>query len=713
MRCGNCGTSNATGMRFCGMCGRPLAPSSGERERRRVSVVFVDLMGFSTLTRDLDPEELRDLADEVLTVVAGVVEDYDGYVDAFRGDGLIAVFGAPHSHPDDPVRAVVVASTSLRAIEEIGRERGLDLRGRAGVGTGMVIAGSVGSGRVREYTVMGSTVNLSSRLEAAAGPGQVWVSEETYQASRHRLAFERIDGVTLPGFPTVTTAYRYVADRQRDHDPYARLPFVGRQRELARLETLLDDVHEAGRARLVWLVGEAGSGKTRLLREFEGRLTLRKAEAIWVTSNATQSFSWTALAEALFDLDPADDQRRRYARVQRALEEILPGDGRWHRLILGSLDLAPGITWNRLERRSIDRTMLAWRDLVVAMATRRRDVEALVVMVECERAETALEQFVALLAKADAPLLVLRPTRGRDLAVDAERLALEPLSVAESLELLDGVTDPAFRVAAHALVEQVGGVPASIFELAHALAATPDSHVSASLLSLLQARLDALDPSARRLLAVAALVGDRCWEGLLRTTMADAVHHLATLRRADVLVQEATSTMPGEVEYRFRSELLRRAVLQMTPFSERPMLHLRIATWLEQHASLAFAELAGEHFERGGAPDAAYAHFLAAADEAELEEDVAAADRLYGRLLALEVGADLRAEAALAYAQAALRRGDGALARTQLDVAAAAIAACQSDRRSHLGGAHARLADDVATLALETADVVETSSRTS
>jgi class 3 adenylate cyclase len=701
MRCGNCGTANATGMRYCGMCGRALTASHGERERRRVSVVFVDLMGFSTLTRGLDPEELRDLADEVLTVVAGVVEDYDGYVDAFRGDGLIAVFGAPHSHPDDACRAVSVAAASLRAIEEIGRARGLDLQGRAGVGTGMVIAGSIGSGRIREYTVMGSTVNLTSRLESAAEPGQVWVCEETFQASRHRLAFERVDGVSLRGFPTVTSAFRYLTDRDRDPDPYARLPFVGRRRELTRLDTLLESVRAEGTARLMWLVGEAGSGKTRLLREFERRLDGRSAAAIWVTSNATQSFSWTALAEALFDLHPADDDRRRYARVQQALEEILPGETRWHRLILGSLDLVPGSRWNRLERRSVDRTMLAWRDLVKAMASHRAGREAMVVIVECERAETALEQFVALLAKADAPLLVLRPTRGRDLAGDAERLVLEPLTTAESLELLDGVTDPAFRVAAHALVEQVGGVPAAIFELAHALAATPDSHVSVSLLSLLQARLDALDPSARRLLAVAALVGDRCWEGLLRATMADAADHLATLRRADVLVQETTSTMPGEVEYRFRSELLRRAVLQMTPYSERPMLHLRIATWLEQHAPLAFSELAGEHFERGGAPDAAYAHFLAAADDAELEEDTTAADRLYGRLLALDVDGDLTAEAALAYAQAALRRGDPSLTRRQLEVAAAAIEALPVERRTSLGEAHGRLAADVAALAVE------------
>lgn len=698
MRCQSCGTANPNGMRFCGMCGRPLAPSAGERERRRVSVVFVDLMGFSTLTHGLDPEELRDLADEVLTVVAGVVEDYDGYVDAFRGDGLIAVFGAPHSHPDDPYRAVVVAAAGLRAIERVGRERGLDLRGRAGVCTGMVIAGSVGSGRVREYTVMGSTVNLASRLETAAGPGEVWVSADTYQASRHRLTFERVDGISLPGFPNVTTAYRFVADREFDADPYHDLPFVGRRAELEQLDTLAALVRDGGRARHTWLVGEAGSGKTRLLREFERRHTSGDVRCVWIASSATRAFRWTTLAEQLFGIRASDDERTRAAHVQRRLHEIMPGEGRWHRLILGSLELEPGVTWNRLERRSIDRTMLAWRDLLAAVLRAPDAPEAMVLVVECERAEPSLEQFVALVASSEAPILVVRPTRGRDLPPDAECMVLPPLDPDEAQELLELVVDPAFGLAASSLVEQVGGVPASIFELARALALTHDNNVAVSLMSLLQARLDGLEPRARKLLSVAALVGERCWSGLLRSAVPDADAGLASLRRADVLVRSSSSTMPGETEYRFRSELLRRAVLQMVPFGERPMLHLRIATWLEQHAPLAFSELAAEHFDKGGAPDAAYAHFLAAADEAELEGDQVAADRLFGRLSALDVGLELRAQAALAYAQVAIHRRDAELARRQLAEALGAIDACPEDACDRLREAHARLERDAAAL---------------
>src|SRR5690606_21500690 len=113
LTCTTCGNHNPEGNRYCGMCGSPLARQLTGRERRRVSVVFVDLVAFSSMTRGLDPEEVRDLADRVLTAVAGVIEDFDGYVDSFKGDGLIALFGAPHSHPDDPQRAVLAAAKAL------------------------------------------------------------------------------------------------------------------------------------------------------------------------------------------------------------------------------------------------------------------------------------------------------------------------------------------------------------------------------------------------------------------------------------------------------------------------------------------------------------------------------------------------------------------------------------------------------------------------
>lgn len=276
-------------MRFCGMCGRPLAQVQARRERRRVTTVFIDLAGFSTLTRHFDPEKLRDLADDILTVVAGIIEQHDGYIDAFQGDGLIALFGAPHSHPNDPERAILAAAEGLRAIEQIGRSKGYELKGRAGVNTGLVIAGNLGSGKAKDYTVMGSAVNLAARLEAAATPGEVWVGPETYRATRHSLRFSPTEVLSLAGFPDITRAHRFVGEAQQ-RDPYEHISFVGREAELAELWRQLNALKQAqqetqGRpqqelSQELWVVGDAGSGKSRLLREFAAQVVAHGAAQV-------------------------------------------------------------------------------------------------------------------------------------------------------------------------------------------------------------------------------------------------------------------------------------------------------------------------------------------------------------------------------------------------------------------------------------------------
>ena len=722
MNCSACGAANPPGMRYCGMCGRSFA-TTVERERRRASVVFVDLTGFSGLTHDLDPEDLRDLADDVLTSVAAVIEDYDGYIDAFRGDGLIAVFGAPHSHPDDPYRAAVAAEAGLQAIERVGRERGVDLRGRAGVATGVVIAGSVGSGRVREYTVMGSTVNLASRLENTAGPGEVWVGPETYSATRHRLTYETVEGVVLHGFPNLTTAYRLVAGRAREVDPFAHLPFVGRQRELAQLSAWHATLgRRRRRPRVVWVLGEAGSGKSRLLHEFALRIQpageggpgedrpgaagandpnapVAFPRVVWLRGDPQDGPGWNALARQLFGLSDADDERRRAERVRQALQALIPDEPRWQQLILASLSLAPEPAWRRLERRAVDRKVLAWRDVFAAVAERDADRGPLTVLVESDRLDPDLARFVDQLADTDAPLLLVMASRGHGLPAGATALTLEPLSPEESMRLFLEVADPTFERAGRALIGQVGGVPASVFELGLALAITQDTHFRGSLTSLLQSRLDLLEPRARRILALAAVCGERSWEGLLRAVLGDVRADLRSLRDEDVLVRQPLSALPGETEYRFRSELLRHAVLEMTPNADRRDLHLHVASWLEQQAPLAFSDVIAEHFERGGADDAAYAHYLAAAAEAEAAADVGSAERLLQRIAALDLPPDLRVQGALVYAQTAITRGDTELAGSQLDLAEATLARCEVDTCVQLRATVARLRDDLDHLA--------------
>jgi predicted ATPase len=239
-----------------------------------------------------------------------------------------------------------------------------------------------------------------------------------------------------------------------------------------------------------------------------------------------------------------------------------------------------------------------------------------------------------------------------------------------------------------------------VLELGRALSLTQSGSFSGSLASLLQSRLDMVEAPARLLLAQAALTGEATWERLLLELAAGNEQDLvAELVDQDLLVRETRSTVPEDIEYRFQSELLRQAVLRMIPFSDRPLLHLKIATWLESHAPLSFSELIAEHFERGGSPDAAYAHYLAAADQADAHGDPERANDLYERLLGLDLGADQLAEGALAYANAALARGDRARAIAALTRAHAWIEQSAAGERDELERVEQRLRGDAEALA--------------
>lgn len=684
-------------MRYCGRCGNPLQNHSLTRERRNVTVVFVDLAGFSSMTREFDPEKLRDLADEVLTVVAGVIEDFDGYVDAFQGDGLIALFGAPHSHADDPERAVRAASASLRAIEAVGESKGITLKGRAGVNTGVVIAGAVGSGRVREYTVMGSAVNLAARLESAASTGEVFVGPDTCKATRHCMIYRSVSPVSLQGFPNITEVFSLVSFAE-DHedDPYSKLSFIGRDKQRTRLRERFTEVLEQCKAKTLWLTGDAGIGKTRLAREFLKELEAdERVRVVWIEEQSLDTEAmWRQLVRQIFELE-SEDNKAWLQIMKHHLDIWLPNEPRWQNYILRSVGLLDDNNWRRLERRTVDRAFLAWRDLLKAVA-RNEHKKGLVMVVEHSSQGSSFGQFLDLFEGLEVPIFILRTSRGRDMPHEsqtpAEEMVLPPLELEERIALIDQLANPILKVATNSLVFQVGGVPANILELGRALNITPQGSFSGSLASLLQSRLDMLSTTSRQLLAYAALTGERSWEGLiLELAGADSATALEEIITAGLLTKEASSVIENESEYRFQSELLRRAVLRMIPFTERPLLHLKIATWLESHAPLALSALIGRHFKEGQSHEAAYPHFLAAADLAISEQDAEQAYRYFADLLALELPPYLLAQGALACAQAALSQSEDDFALENLNTADEWIELCEESYKLELRQVHKQL----------------------
>lgn len=692
MRCSSCGAQVPVGARFCPMCAGAQTPPQA-RERRHVSVLFIDLVGFSRLASVLETEELRDLADAVLSAEIRITQENDGRIDNLRGDGVMAVFGAPRSHPDDATRAVRAAVRSLATIREIGREHGLDLEGRAGVNTGVAIAGAVGSSDVRSYTVMGSVVNLAAKLEAAAAPGDLLVGEETYLRTRHLHRYEAVAPVAIKGAAPEQPVYRLVPDTAAPEvDAFAALPLVGRERQLDALTRAYRRAVDGGAPVEVWLVGPAGSGKTRLLNAF---LQTVETMRVPITPRYSQGVSWRALEGAVFGTSATDHETTRRQLVTPRLEALLPQEPRWQNAVLTSLDLAESKAWTRLDRRIANRTTLAWRDLLSALASPPHGT-GLIVTIDNETSDDGIEELVSALKRTSAPILIVRSTREKARAPEATTIDLDPLTIDQSLTLVDRVSSPSLRPATEALVRQVTRVPGNVLELGRALWDADPASFAQSLENLLQSHLDMLDVPARRLFTRASLVGKTAWDGLLMTLEPNEDPHLLEdlVDRGLIVVQDS-SRIVDQVELAFGAELLRKAASAMIPLSERPRVHLQIATWLEQNAPTSLSESIAQHFQLGGSSEAANVHYLVAAELAADGGDFARARKLFERALALEAGDDALARTALTYADTAVAAGERGLAVSLLERARRWIEGSTTGSRNELDENAGRLRDEL------------------
>ncbi|HEX8854429.1 MAG TPA: adenylate/guanylate cyclase domain-containing protein, partial [Thermoleophilaceae bacterium] len=288
--CPSCGTPAPPGARFCMACGTaldgsvaqpspvpaPPAPAPLPEERRQVTVVFADLSGYTAVAEQYDPETVKALVDQCLRRFGNEVERYGGTVDKYIGDNVMAVFGAPVSHEDDAERAIRAALAMQDAMREINSElelsHGVSFELRVGVNTGEVLAGAVGEA----YTVIGDTVNVASRLQAAGRPGTVTVGPRTRDVTSHAVEYRQLEPLELKGKAEPVQAFEVVgllaAHPVRRELARSEAPLVGRDDELDLLKSLYGRVRRERRPHLITLVGQAGVGKSRLLREFEKSL---------------------------------------------------------------------------------------------------------------------------------------------------------------------------------------------------------------------------------------------------------------------------------------------------------------------------------------------------------------------------------------------------------------------------------------------------------
>lgn len=304
-------------------------------ERRAVTIMFADISGFTAMSERMDPEQVRNLMNRCFDHLVPIVEKYEGTVDKFIGDEIMALFGAPIAHEDDPARALRVGLEMQAALRRFNAEHDTDLGMHAGINTGLVIAGGIGSRGRRDYSVMGDAVNLAARLEDASERGEIFVGPDTYRLAAPLFDFELLEPIRLKGKAEPVQIYKLLGAKEQPGRirGLAGLvsPMVGRDKELQTLLELSDAV-QAGAGRIAVIAGEPGLGKSRLLAEWQSSITRSEAtqpSLKWVTGQCLsygQGLAYHLLIDtlrSLIGMPAAAEEPETHAALKELAEELL------------------------------------------------------------------------------------------------------------------------------------------------------------------------------------------------------------------------------------------------------------------------------------------------------------------------------------------------------------------------------------------------------
>jgi len=452
------------------------------QERRLVTVLFADFAGFTQLADQMDPEELQVLVSGIFEDLAEEAVAYDGTIEKFIGDAIFVVFGAPVAHEDDPQRALRTALAMQRVFAEhaarLKKERGIELGLRIGVHTGVVVAGSVRS--VAEYGVMGDTVNVASRIQAAAGPGEIYVSSTSFRLTNREFSFREVGPIELKGKEKPILVYALTGERT-DVRPVIDVsaPLVGRWMELSRLD-LAYQSSRLGHTEVVLIAGEPGIGKSRLLSEFTGLATASEegansAEAPrvlrWtfsrVNNRAYAGFIEPLMVELRIDVTSADAQ----TQLEERLAELDFMNPKLVSPILAQFAHLPGAPEPASDSEEWKRTMfIAVYDLIVALARTR---PLLYILEDLHYADAASLDLLWFLASRTSrvPLLFLLAQRigpgtpdPRPSRTNFTQLVLEPLSDEEAARIVEATFDWLPDELRDRIVARAGGNPFFIEE---------------------------------------------------------------------------------------------------------------------------------------------------------------------------------------------------------------------------------------------------------
>lgn len=657
-RCPNCGAELPGEVAYCPSCGTELAPESSE-ERRFLTVLFADLVGFTAHSDEADPEDVRARLIPYHRRLGREIERFGGSVEKLIGDGVMAVFGVPTAHEDDPERAVRAGLRIQDAVEELNEQHAdLDLTVRIGINTGEAVVSHGGRGE----RIVGDVVNTASRLESVAPPGGVIVGESTHRATSLVIDYDTMDPIEVKGKAKPLAVWRAVEPRGRygtDTALGAVTPFLGREPEMGVLKETFRRVVQDGSHQLVTIAAEPGVGKSRLVNEF-WRWVDDRPELVWWRQGRCLSYgegiTFWALGEVIKShagIRDSDTAEVTAEKLEAALEslDLDASDREWLAAQLGPLVGTEG------DARAMDRAeaFTAWRRFLEEMAA----VRPLVMVIEdLHWADAALVEFLEelLVWSGDSSILVICTTRpelyqahpawggGRR---NSATLSLSPLTDDHISRLLAALLDRAVLPAAtqRALLDRAGGNPLYAEEFVRMLNdrgmlgrrghLDPGRHreipVPETVQALIGSRLDVLTEGEARVIENASVVGKVFWAGALEALGEgdDVPEALRSLVMREWVRPVRNSSVEGEQEYAFWHALTQEVAYGRIPRAARSRKHRALAEWITSVAgerTADHAELLAYHY----AAALSLAEAAGDADTAALREDTIVAMTMAG-----------------------------------------------------------------------------------
>jgi class 3 adenylate cyclase/tetratricopeptide (TPR) repeat protein len=618
-----------------------------EGERKLVTVLFADVVNYTAISENLDPEDVHRLMDRCFRLLIDEVHRYEGTIIQFTGDGIMAIFGAPIAHEDHARRACHAALSIQETMKlysnEVMSELHVDFSTRVGLNSGLVIVGSIGDDLRMDYTALGDTTNLASRMETMAPAGSILVSKDTQRLARHFFTFKALGSLVVKGKGQPVETYELLgigAVDTRLDAAAARgfTKFVGRDRELESLSRALDKI-EAGTGQIIGLVGEAGVGKSRLL--FELRTALLDRPHIFLTGHCLHfggSMAYLPVIDMLKSYFSITENIKEVTIKRQILDRIKKLDGRLtyilpsiHELLSLSVEDESYLKLEPRQRR--ERTFEALRDLFVRLSEQKPVILVIEDLHWVDKtSEDFLTYFIGWLANTRILMILLyRPDYEHPWANRSyyARLGLDELPEAARHQLIELLL-PGAPVTAGLrdfVISRAGGNPLFIEELTYALEEkqyikkADDGHTLAKQVSEIQvpdtvqgiiaARIDRLEEDLKRTMQVASVIGREFSFSILDSITGVKEHlkkHLQGLQGLEFVYEE--SLFP-ELRYIFKHALVQEVAYNSLLLKRRREIHGKIGQAIEMlyaERLEEFYEMLAYHYARSDYGDRAYTY---------------------------------------------------------------------------------------------------------